>query len=81
MTDDERWAELLKPCTCEARYSISPHGDGYALYYGRCGHRHGYNLANMVEPAWNFDPTHIEKLINLGDTEYKKNPDGGHIAE
>jgi hypothetical protein len=35
----------------------------------------------MVEPAWNFDPKHIEKLINLGDAEYKKNPDGGHLAE
>lgn len=81
MTDEEKWAELLKPCTCEARYTIEPHGSGYALYYGRCGHRHGYNLINMVEPAWNFEPAHIEKLINLGDKEYAKNPDGGHVAE
>jgi len=35
----------------------------------------------MVEPAWNFEPSHIEKLINLGDKEYAKNPDGGHWAE
>ena len=81
MTNEERWAELLKPCTCEAKFTIEPHGDGYALYYGRCGHRHGYNLINMLEPAWNFDPKHIEKLINLGDVEYKKNPTGGHVAE
>lgn len=66
---------------CEPRYTIEPHGDGYALYYGRCNHRHGYNLINMVEPAFNFDPRHIEKLINLGSKEYSKNPDGGHIAE
>lgn len=78
MTD---WETLLKPCECEARYTIEPHGNGYALYYGRCGHRHGYNLINMVEPAWNFEPAHIEKLINLGDKEYTKNPDGGHWAE
>jgi hypothetical protein len=68
-------------CTCEARYTIEPHGDGYALYYGRCSHRHGYNLINMVEPAFNFEARHIEKLINLGDAEYQKNLDGGHIAE
>jgi hypothetical protein len=66
---------------CEAKYTIEPHGDGYALYYGRCACRHGYNLANMTEPAFNFDPKHIEKLINLGNTVYQKNPDGGHLAE
>jgi hypothetical protein len=81
MTNDNPWKTLLEPCTCKALYSISPHGEGYALYYGRCGHRHGYNLANMVEPAWNFDPKHIELLINLGAAEYAKNPTGGHIAE
>jgi hypothetical protein len=78
MTD---WEEFLQPCECEVKYSIEPHGDGYALYYGRCNHRHGYNLANMVEPAFNFDPRHIEKLINLGAAEYAKNPDGGYEAE
>lgn len=71
----------LYNCSCEAYYSIEPHGDGYALYYGRCNHCHGYNLANMVEPAWNFDPDHIELLINLGHKEYSKNPTGGHLAE
>lgn len=68
-------------CKCEDRYTIEPHGDGYALYYGRCVHRHGYNLINMTEPAWNFEPAHIEKLINLGAVEYAKNPTGGHWAE
>lgn len=68
-------------CTCEAKYSIEPHGEGYALYYGRCTHMHGYNLVNLVEPAWNFDEDHLTKLLNLGNQEYKKNPDGGYIAE
>ena len=68
-------------CKCEERYTIEPHGDGYALYYGRCVHRHGYNLINMVEPAFNCDLFHIQKLINLGAVEYAKNPTGGHIAE
>lgn len=69
------------PCTCESKYTISQHGEGYALYYDRCDHRHGYNLANLVETAWNFEPRHIERLINLGASEYAKNPTGGHIAE
>jgi hypothetical protein len=68
-------------CKCESRYSIEPHGDGYALYYDRCNHRHGYNLINMVEPAWNFEPKHIERLINLGDVEYQTYPNRGHLAE
>lgn len=34
-----------RPCGCPYRYTIEPHGDGYALYYGRCQHEHGYNLA------------------------------------
>jgi hypothetical protein len=81
MIEVNSFQALFEECKCEMKYSIGPHGDGYALYYGRCNHRHGYNLINMVEPAWNFDPKHIEKLINLGDAEYKKNPDGGHLAE
>jgi len=71
-------------CKCEMKYTIEQHSEGYALYYGRCGHHHGYNLVNMVEPAFNFDPKHIEKLINLGHTEYQKNIDtgfSGHIAD
>jgi S-adenosylmethionine synthetase len=72
---------LFDECKCESRYSIEPHGEGYALYYERCNHRHGYNLVNMVEPAFNFDPKHIEKLINLGNAGYQKNPNRGHVAE
>jgi hypothetical protein len=81
MTNEERWTELLKLCTCEAKYSIELHGDGYVLYHGRCGHRHGYNLVYLNDPAFNCDLKHIEKLINLGAAEYAKNPDGGHLAE
>lgn len=79
---------LFEECKCENKYSIEPHGDGYALYYGRCNHRHGYNLINMVEPAFNFDPDHIEKMINLGrdvydhvSIMYTGKPIGGHEAE
>ena len=81
MAEVNSLAALFESCTCESRYSIEPHGDGYALYYGRCGHRHGHNLINMVEPAWNFEPKHIEKLLNLGAVEYAKNPDGEHWVE
>lgn len=68
-------------CECEAKYTIEPHGEGYALYYGRCNHRHGYNLVYLTEPSFNCDLKHIEKLINLGNAEYAKNPDGGEWAE
>jgi hypothetical protein len=57
------------------KYTIYPHGDDYALYYGT------HCLINMTEPAWNFDPKHIEKLLNLGAAEYHKNPDAEYLAE
>jgi hypothetical protein len=68
-------------CNCDTKYTIEPHGNGWVLYYGRCNHRHGYNLTYLTEPAFNCDFSHIEKLINLGNEVYQQNPDGGHIAE
>ncbi len=68
-------------CTCEPKYTIEPHGDGYALYHGRCNHRHGYNLVYLNDPAFNCDFKHIEYLLNLGNKEYQKYPTRGHIAE
>ena len=62
----------FEECKCEPQYTIEPHGDAYALYYGRCGHSHGHNLAYITEPAFNCDLGHIEKLINLGNIEYQK---------
>jgi len=87
MTEINNLSASLKSCKCETKYTIEPHGDGYALYYDRCNHRHGYNLINMTEPAWNFEPKHIEKMINLGHEVYEHAskmygaPLGGHEAE
>lgn len=41
-------SETLLECNRIDKYSIEPHGDGYAIYYGRCLHRHGYNLAHLT---------------------------------
>lgn len=74
----------LTPCTCEYRYTIRTHGaknEFHVLYYGRCDHRHGYNLVELHDQAFNCDFDHIEHLLNLGMREYQKNPDRGHIAE
>jgi hypothetical protein len=57
------------PCTCKEEYSIEPHGDGYALYHGRCNHRHGYNLFNIKEVAFNCDLKLIEDLLNHTEAE------------
>lgn len=57
-------------CNCENKYTIEPHGDGYVLYYGRCQHRHGYNLVYLKEPAFNIEMKHLETLINLGYQQY-----------
>ena len=50
-------------CDCEERYSIEPHGDGYAIYFGRCMHKHGYNLAQITECDPKILPL-IEKGLN-----------------
>ena len=63
------------------KYTIEPHGDNFVLYYGRSTNRHGYNLAQISDLSFNCDLKHIEKLINIGNQVYQKNPDGGHLAE
>lgn len=81
MTNEEKWSELLKPCTCEARYTIEPHGvknNFHVLYYGRCNHRHGWNLVELHHPALNCDLKHIEKLLNIGAAEYAKTSKGSN---
>jgi hypothetical protein len=75
--------DLFK-CECEGKFTIEPHGandEFHVLYYGRCGHRHGYNLVELHDPASNCDFKHLEHLLNLGNKEYQKNPDRGHVAE
>ena len=50
----------LKPCTCETAYTIEPHGGGFAIYLGRCEHRHGLNLALLTE---------VDERLSIGDLE------------
>jgi hypothetical protein len=65
----------------EDKFTIEPHGDGYALYFGRSNTRHGYNLIYLNDPAFNCDLRHIEHLLNLGHTEYLKTKNREYIAE
>ena len=39
----------LLSCHCKDKYSIEPHGKGHAIYWGRCNHRHGANIALITE--------------------------------
>ena len=70
MTELPDFVDLFR-CECEPRYTIEPHGDGYALYFGRCNHKHGWNLVYLKEPSANCDLNHIEALINFGAAGYK----------
>jgi hypothetical protein len=51
-------------CRCEDKYNIEPHGKGYAIYYGRCRHRHGYNLALITECYREDLIKYFEKCLN-----------------
>lgn len=57
---------FLDECHCKQKYTIEPHGDVYALYYGRCGHRHGFNLCHISEVAHNCDLEKLAVLLNSG---------------
>lgn len=54
----------ITECRCDDTYSVEPHGKGYALYYGRCAHRHGYKMASVVEVWDGFDPRSIAAALN-----------------
>lgn len=73
MTEVNILDALLRPCNCEAKYTIERHGKGHVLYHGRCNHRHGYNLVELHDKAANCDFKLLEKLLNIGAKEYAKN--------
>lgn len=52
-------------CQCPDEYSFEPHGEGWALYYGRCDHRHGYNIAFIKEPDIKQITEMLEKLKEI----------------
>ena len=56
----------LLECHCKDRYSIEPHGDGYAIYWGRCQHRHGANIAHLTECNRKDLIEYFEKSLNGG---------------
>lgn len=58
----------IEICDCENKYSIEQHGDAHALYFGRCNHRHGYNLARISEISFNCELKELERLLNRKDT-------------
>jgi hypothetical protein len=50
------WDRTCPACVAEAEqepvptwYSLSPHGDGYAIYRGRDLFHHGYNIGHLTE--------------------------------
>jgi hypothetical protein len=56
-------------CNCKEGYTIEKHGDDYALYFGRCNHKHGYNLAKISDIAHNCNLNNIECLLNKANAK------------
>lgn len=54
----------LLECVCKPKYSIEEHGDGYAIYWGRCQHKHGVNLAHITECRRKDIIEYFEKALN-----------------
>lgn len=51
-------------CKCEIQYTLEKHGDGYALYLGRCRHKHGLNIALITEVDPKFNIQNISEALN-----------------
>lgn len=51
----------LSVCGCNDEYTFEEHGQGYALYFGRCPHRHGYNIANIES----MDMEKFDEMLTL----------------
>ena len=64
-TNTPKEDDVFGECHCPDRFRIEAHGDGYALYRGRCHHKHGLNLAHITE-ADNATLALIEGALNHG---------------
>jgi len=53
MNREELKKGIFPVCNCKNEYTIEPHADGKVLYYGRCNHRHGFNLCRVDDIAFN----------------------------
>lgn len=54
-------------CRCSEKYSIERHGDGHAIYFGRCGHKHGANLAYLTGCNRDDIINELERRLNLSE--------------
>jgi hypothetical protein len=65
----EEFGDFDLNCKCDDRFIIESHGDGHALYFGRCNHRHGFNLG-QISDTW---PNTLEILntpmLRIADLE------------
>ena len=72
---DEVITDMLQ-CQCNLGYSIEPHGDGWAIYYGRCDHFHGANLG-LINECYRKDLIeHFETQLNNPPVIYKSAASG-----
>jgi len=62
VANKEIFQNLNKICDCEDKYTI----EDDTLYYGRCNHKHGYNLCKVSDKSFNM----LDILNNEGD--YKR---------
>lgn len=63
-------------CQCIDQYSIGKHGDGYAVYFGRCMHRHGYNLCQITDITREDIIKSFAAKLNLPEISFKSDASG-----
>lgn len=63
-------------CKCSEQYTIEKHGDGYAVYFGRCVHRHGYNLCQITVITREDIIKSFAAKLNLPEISFKSDASG-----
>ena len=56
----------IEICDCKQKFTIELHGKNHVIYFGRCSHQHGLNLATLSELSFNCDLDFIEKCLQDG---------------
>lgn len=67
----EQAIKAIEECTCPDRYSFESRTGGYVIYFGRCLHRHGYNIATLTRCRRDF-PRAIVEVLNRPGAEKQR---------
>ena len=61
-----------EPAMGADQFSVEPHGNGYALYYGRSGMAHGLNLMHITELDPKAGEPFLQRIVDCLNAGYSE---------